>query len=99
MIMCLETLEGYFGRDRTLEKVTSRFFWEDMYADIREFVKSCDKCQRANDTKFAKIDAVLHPIAVESKVWNQVGCVHLFFNRASACMCFFLSSFPKMSFQ
>ena len=75
MIMCLVTLGGRFGRDRTLETFTSIFFWEDMYDNIREFVESCDKYQRANDTKFAKIDAALHPIAVESKVWNLVGCV------------------------
>ena len=36
MIMCLVTLGGHFGRDRTLEKATSRFFWEDMYDDIRD---------------------------------------------------------------
>ena len=46
-----------------------RYFWEDMIDDIYVRLKSCDICQRANDTKFSNFDAALHPIlsSVESK--------------------------------
>ena len=42
-----------------------------MHADIQEFVRTCDKCQRVND-KFQKPTAVLHPIPVKPQVWQQV---------------------------
>ena len=63
---------GHFGRDKTLEKITSRVYWENMADDIRQFVKNCETCQRVNDAKFVKVDAALHPIPVKSEVWNQV---------------------------
>ena len=40
--------------------MSSRFFWRDMNADIREFVQ------------FNKAAATLHPIPVKAQVWNQV---------------------------
>ena len=52
-----------------------------MIDDIYVSLKSCDTCQRANDTKFSNIDAALHPIPVESKVWNHAGRI------AIKCVC------------
>ena len=62
---------GHLGRDKTLEKLCSRFFWKNMTDDIRLYVQQCDKCQRMN-AKFIKSTAKLHPIAVEPRVWHQV---------------------------
>ena len=39
---------GHFGRDKTLAKVTERFYWLGMVEDVKDFCKSCDACQRAN---------------------------------------------------
>ena len=30
------------GRDKTREKVSSRFFWKTLMKDVDEFVKTCD---------------------------------------------------------
>ena len=68
---------AHLGRDKTVEKITSRFYWKDMISDIREFVRVCDDCQRNNDVKFSKTNAALHPIPVTSKVWYQVGYFNL----------------------
>ena len=62
---------GHLGRDKTLEKLCSRFFWKNMTEDIRLYVQQCDKCQRMN-AKFTKSNAKLHPISVEPQVWHQV---------------------------
>ena len=63
---------GHLGRDKTLEKICSRFYLgRGMAEEIKEFVRTCDKCQRVND-KFHKPTAVLHPIPVTPEVWNQV---------------------------
>ena len=50
----------HLGRDKTVEKVSGRFFWRNMNADIREFVQQCDKCQRMNP-KFSKAAASYTP--------------------------------------
>ncbi len=60
------------GRDKTLEKVCSRFYWKpNMTGDIKSFVETFDVCQRVND-KFSKSSAPLHPIPVEPETWYQV---------------------------
>ena len=49
-------LGGHLGRDKTVEKICMRFHWKKMTEDIREYVQSCEKCQRMN-TKFVKSNA------------------------------------------
>ena len=63
---------GHFGRDKTIEKVCSRVYWgKNMTAEVKEYVRTCDVCQRVND-KFQKPPAELHPIPVSPEVWKQV---------------------------
>src|SRR5256884_8030794 len=38
--------EGHFGVDTTYNKIADRYYWKGMYDDIKEYVKSCDTCQR-----------------------------------------------------
>ncbi|KAL5494076.1 hypothetical protein EMCRGX_G015347 [Ephydatia muelleri] len=54
---------GHFGRDKTLQKACSRFYWHDMTNDIKEHIRTCDTCQRTNK-KLSKASAELHPIPV-----------------------------------
>ena len=54
-----------------MEKICSRFFWRNMNVEIREFVQSCDKCQKMNP-KFNKVAATLRPVPVKAEVWHQV---------------------------
>ena len=74
----LHTIESYYftpgghlGRDKTIKKIESRFYWKNMNAEIRAYIQVCDKCQGVN-AKFTKANAKLHPIPVESKMWHQV---------------------------
>eukprot|EP00731_Ephydatia_muelleri_P025267 Em0017g350a len=67
----LEDGGGHFGRDKTLQKACSRFYWHDMTNDIKEHIRTCDTCQRTNK-KLSKASAELHPIPVRSEVWHQV---------------------------
>lgn len=39
---------GHFGRDKTLAKVSERYYWLGMVEDVKSFCRTCDKCQRAN---------------------------------------------------
>ena len=60
---------GHFGRDKTLQKICSRFYWRDMTKHIKEFVNTCEQCQKTNP-KMIKKNAVLPPIP---EVWHQIG--------------------------
>ena len=53
---------GHFGRDKTLRKICSRFYWRDMTKHIKEYVNTCEQCQKAANPKMIKKTAVLHPI-------------------------------------
>ena len=61
---------GHFKRDKTFGKISERFYWQGMMKDVKEYVSSCDVCQRV-DGKLGKQHAELHPIPV-SDVWKQV---------------------------
>lgn len=37
---------GHMGRDRTIERLSSRFYWPAMREDIIKYIKTCDICQR-----------------------------------------------------
>ena len=36
----------HFGRDKTRDKVSRRYFWHAQFDDIDEYIKTCDKCQK-----------------------------------------------------
>ena len=36
----------HFGRDKTRDKVASRYFWQGLYDDIDDYIKTCEKCQK-----------------------------------------------------
>ena len=64
---------GHLGRDKTLEKISGRFYWRsNMTNDVKDFVTLCERCQRTND-KFTKPGSVLHPIPIEPEVWKHAG--------------------------
>lgn len=64
---------GHFGRDKTIEKVCSRFYWgKGMCGEIQDLLRTCDTCQRVNN-KFKKApQEQLHPIPISPEVWEQV---------------------------
>src|SRR5947208_3155115 len=37
---------GHFGIDATYEKIKNRYYWKEMYGDIKNYIKYCDNCQR-----------------------------------------------------
>ena len=39
------SISGHLGQKKTVHRIQERFFWNDMRSDVREFVRSCPKCQ------------------------------------------------------
>src|SRR5260364_173548 len=56
-------LGGHFGKDIMFNKIRDYYYWPQMYHDIREYVKSCEKCQRHGSRKMKE---PLHLISVQA---------------------------------
>jgi hypothetical protein len=52
---------GYFATDIMFEKIRLRYYWPQMYKNIKSYVQSCDQCQRRG--KYKRIEP-FHPIPV-----------------------------------
>src|ERR1700739_3979845 len=52
---------AHFATDTMFEKIRTRYYWPQMYEDIKAYVKACDSCQKRG--KFKK-NQLLHPIPV-----------------------------------
>jgi hypothetical protein len=60
---------GHFAVDIMFEKIRNRFYWPQMYDDIKAYVRSCDSCQRRGKSKR---NEPLHPIPV-GEPFYQIG--------------------------
>jgi hypothetical protein len=58
---------GHFGRDKTLSKLTERFYWKGMKQEVTEYIKACKKCFATN-AKITHEAPPLHPVPVPQKV-------------------------------
>ena len=38
-------LNGHRGRESTYQKVSERFYWHSMVEDVKNYIKTCAKCQ------------------------------------------------------
>lgn len=62
---------AHFGRDRTIYKIKTRYFWPSMYKDIKNYVKSCIPCAQSNPNR-KKCFGTLRPIKPPEGVWQLV---------------------------
>jgi hypothetical protein len=60
---------AHFATDTMFDKIKNRYYWPQMYDDIKSYVISCDFCQRRGKQKNKQ---PLHPIPVESPFY-QIG--------------------------
>ncbi|CAC5397225.1 unnamed protein product [Mytilus coruscus] len=66
-----DPLAGHQGINRTTFKVKEQYYWPGLEADIRDYIRHCDKCQRLNC--LAKASAELHPIPVKDSPFDMLG--------------------------
>ena len=62
---------GHFGQYKTLEKVRSNFFWAKLEDEVRDYVRSCDTCQRNKASRHAKY-GMLHPTEIPHRPWMDI---------------------------
>jgi transposase InsO family protein len=62
---------AHFGRNKTIHKIKTRYFWPRMYKDIDNYVKSCMLCAQHNPRR-QKTPGKLRPIKPPEGVWQLV---------------------------
>eukprot|EP00854_Cymbomonas_tetramitiformis_P034183 gene34183-biopygen18681 len=62
---------GHTGRDKTLERVSRRFWWPRMSRDVTHWCKSCVVCQQTRPRN-GYPDGQLNPLQVPVRLWQVV---------------------------
>jgi hypothetical protein len=60
---------GHLGTDAMYYKISERYYWDQMYKDIQNYVKSCETCQKRLKGKRKE---PLHPIQV-GRAFERIG--------------------------
>ena len=60
---------AHLGIEAVYNKAKERYYWPQMFEDIREYVKNCDNCQRRGPSTRKE---PLHPILVKAP-FHRVG--------------------------
>jgi hypothetical protein len=61
---------GHPGRDKTLQLVKQWFWWPTLTADVTQYVKTCDNCQR-NKSRNRLPAGLLQPLPVPGQPWES----------------------------
>ena len=62
---------GHLGAAKTLELIRRKYFWQKMPHDVKQWVKTCQVCQRAT-TKRHRPYGLLKPIEQPTGPWAQI---------------------------
>lgn len=62
---------GHFGAVKTTERLQRHYIWPDMTKAVRQYVASCDACQRYKAVN-ARAPGPLHPLPVPPRKWHTV---------------------------
>lgn len=62
---------GHSGRDATLHRVKSLFYWPKMGTEIQNYVRNCSICQTNKYDNSAK-SGLLQPLPVPDGVWESI---------------------------
>ena len=66
-----DPLAGHFGVEKTSELIGRKYFWKSMKADIKEYVDSCDICQRVK-VKHHRPYGELYALPIPSGPWKEI---------------------------
>jgi hypothetical protein len=69
IIESLHDESGHRGREGTYRRIADRYWWDNMYDEVKKYVKTCEACQLRDPTRE---EEALHPTWV-SVLWEKVG--------------------------
>lgn len=64
-----DPLAGHFSLEETYRKIKIRYWWPQMFEDVRNYVRTCDECQKRGKNK--RIEP-LHPIKI-GQPFDRIG--------------------------
>ncbi|TPX36791.1 hypothetical protein SeLEV6574_g08003 [Synchytrium endobioticum] len=64
-------LAGHYGVAKTFELILRRYWWKGILYDVREYVKSCDVCQRNKNHPLAP-SGKLMPLPIPERNWQHL---------------------------
>ena len=62
---------AHAGGERTLASLRERFYWPTMRADVNNYVKTCDPCQKTKHSR-AKTPGFLQPLAIPAEPFDTI---------------------------
>jgi hypothetical protein len=62
---------GHFGQFKTIERTKQNFFWNKMEDDVRDYVRSCDTCQRDKTSRHKRY-GLLQPLDISYRPWTSI---------------------------
>ena len=64
-------IAGHFGMKKTQERMMRNFYWPNMEEFVREYVRSCDICQRDKTARHRRY-GLLQPLEVPYRPWTSI---------------------------
>jgi hypothetical protein len=64
-------VSGHLGFNKTYEDLSAKFTWKGMYSDVKQYVRTCDSCQRNKPRNDLSI-GLLQPIPPPTRRFEQV---------------------------
>jgi len=58
-------LAGHLGRDKTIKRISKRFFWPTLFHDVAEYCRRCPECQRTARGTQRRVPLVPLPMITE----------------------------------
>jgi hypothetical protein len=62
---------GHFGQFKTTERMKQNFFWAKMDEEVRDYVRSCDVCQRDKVGRHRRY-GLLQPLEIPYRPWTSI---------------------------
>jgi hypothetical protein len=62
---------GHPGLAKTMKAISRQYWWPGMLRDIKQFVKSCDSCQRNKPSNQVE-PGLLQPLPIPGRNWEQI---------------------------
>jgi hypothetical protein len=62
---------AHAGWERTLSAIRERFYWPRMSSDVKEYVRTCDPCQKIKHNRGAA-SGFLQPLEIPSKPFDDI---------------------------
>jgi transposase InsO family protein len=64
-------MSGHLGMDKTMERLARVAFWPHMERDVRQYVRTCDSCQRCKPSNL-KPPGLLRSLPIPTQNWEGI---------------------------